>query len=185
MKKEELAHILRAASDIAQDPKILVIGSPSILASFTDEELPIEATRSIEADIAFFDDPDEEKSDRVDGAIGELSMFHETYGAYGQGASLSTAVLPSGWRERLVIFDDPLADPSRAVCLDPHDLVVSKLVAGRQKDYEFSRALIDAGLIQVGVVRARIDLLEAVHRRKVANWVDALETAYGPSPIAP
>ncbi|MFN8234238.1 MAG: hypothetical protein U0V56_12475 [Actinomycetota bacterium] len=31
---------------------------------------------SIEADIAFFDDADEEKSDKVDGSIGELSRFH-------------------------------------------------------------------------------------------------------------
>ena len=130
MKKSELAHILRAACSIADDPHILVIGSQAILGSFSEDELPSDATRSIEADIAFFDDPDERKSDAVDGGIGEESRFHETFGVYGQGVGISTATLPIGWEDRLVVFDDPEARPSEARCLDPHDLVVSKLVAG-------------------------------------------------------
>jgi hypothetical protein len=59
MKKSELAHILRAACSITGGPNILVIGSQSILASFSEDELPVEATRSIEADVAFVDDADE------------------------------------------------------------------------------------------------------------------------------
>ena len=65
---------------------------------------------------------------------------HESFGIYGQGVALSTAVLPSGWQDRLVAFVDPAADPSDARCLDPHDLVVSKLVAGREKDHDFARS---------------------------------------------
>jgi len=42
--------------------------------------LPTEATASMEVDVAFFDDLDEAKADAVDGAIGELSDFHETFG---------------------------------------------------------------------------------------------------------
>jgi len=91
MKQSELAHILRAACDVTEDPAILVIGSQAILASFNEEELPAEAVRSIEADVAFLDDPDEKKSDAIDGAIGEDSPFHETHGIYGQGVSISTA----------------------------------------------------------------------------------------------
>lgn len=179
MRRDQLAHILRAAGDVARDPEILVIGSQSILASFSDEELPEEATMSIEADIAFFDDADEEKSDKVDGSIGELSRFHETYGIYGQGVSLATAVLPQGWRERLVAFGDTGAAPSRAFCLDPHDLVVSKLVAGREKDYRFTRALIDAELIDPDVVRDRARLVDPAHRRRVTSWLDALARRSG------
>ncbi len=89
MKKSELAHILRAACEITGDPHILVIGSQSILGSFTEVELPSEATRSIEADVAFLDDSDETKSDMVDGGIGEQSKFHETFGVYGQGVGVS------------------------------------------------------------------------------------------------
>lgn len=173
MRREQLAHILRAACDVTDDPEMLVIGSQAILASFSDDQLPHEATMSVEADIAFFDDPEEEKSDKVDGAIGELSRFHEMYGIYGQGVSLATAVLPEGWRDRLVVFADAGAAPSRAVCLDPHDLVVSKLVAGREKDYRFARALIDAELVDPDVLRERAQQLEAPQRRKVTSWLDS------------
>lgn len=48
----------------------------------------------MEVDITFFHDPDDTKSDQVDGAIGELSAFHETYGYYAQGVSITTATLP-------------------------------------------------------------------------------------------
>lgn len=173
MRRSQLAHILRAACDITGDPAILVIGSQAILGTFTDEELPPDATRSIEADLAFFDDPDESKSDAVDGAIGELSSFHETYGVYGQGVGLATAMLPSGWRDRLVRFSDPEAEPSEAVCLDPHDLVVSKLVAGREKDFEFARALLAANLIDTRTLRDRAEQLDGVPaaKRRVIEWI--------------
>lgn len=173
MKKSQLAHILRAACSITGDPHILVIGSQSILGSFSEDELPSDATRSIEVDLAFLDDSDESKSDLVDGGIGEESEFHETFGVYGQGVGISTAVLPTGWQERLVAFDDPEAPPSEALCLDPHDLVVSKLVAGREKDYEFARALLEAGLVRANVLRARAELLSEIPgiKRRVIDWL--------------
>lgn len=96
MTREQLEHVLRAASAIAGEPDVLVIGSQSVLGSFADEDLPPEATSSIEADIAFLEDPADVKADQVDGVIGELSMFHETFGYYAQGVSVTTAVLPAG-----------------------------------------------------------------------------------------
>ncbi|MBP2383087.1 hypothetical protein JOF43_003076 [Brachybacterium sacelli] len=44
MKRQELAHILRAACDITGDKDILVIGSQSILGIFDEDELPPLAT---------------------------------------------------------------------------------------------------------------------------------------------
>ena len=35
------------------------------------------------------------------------------------------------------------------MCLDPHDLVLSKLVANREKDIEFADAVIAARLVEV------------------------------------
>ena len=103
MNREQLAHVLRAASSIVTDRRILVIGSQSILATYDEEELPVEATASIEVDLAFFDDDDEARADQVDGAIGELSQFHKTFGFYAQGVSVSTAALPNGWRDRVAL----------------------------------------------------------------------------------
>lgn len=96
MRREDLAHILRSAARITADADILVIGSHAILGTFDEDELPVEAWRLVEADVAFFNDPVDAKSDQVDGAIGEDSRFHSTYGFYGQGVSITTAVLAAG-----------------------------------------------------------------------------------------
>lgn len=72
MRREQLEHVVRAASAIVGERDVLVIGSQAILG-IADDRLPAEATTSIEADLAFFDDSADEKADRVDGAIGELS----------------------------------------------------------------------------------------------------------------
>jgi hypothetical protein len=161
VKRAQLEHVLRAAATIADDPDLLVIGSQAVLGSFADEQLPPEATTSIEADLAFFVDPGGAKSDLVDGAIGELSRFHESFGYYAQGVSVTTAVLPIGWQERTVVFAPSGAAPARARCLEPHDCVVAKLVAGREKDLAFARALLRGRLVDPTVLIDRVRLLPA------------------------
>lgn len=97
MRRIRLEHLLRAASTITGEHDVIVIGSQSILASHPDDVLPPEATGSIEADVAFLTDPGDVMADQVDGAIGELSPFHERFGYYAQGVSTSTAILrPAG-----------------------------------------------------------------------------------------
>ena len=174
MNREQLDHVLRAATDIVEDADILIIGSQAILATTNESELPIEATRSIEVDLAFFNDEDAERADAVDGAIGELSQFHETYGYYGQGVSLSTAVLPEDWLTELVELDPPTPG-SRVRALGPHDCVVSKLVANREKDRAFAKALIEAGIVDPHHLGERISLLphtiDEPRRRRMIDWV--------------
>ena len=170
MNRKQLAHILRAAARVTEDSEIIVLGSQAILGTYSEDVLPEEALRSMEADLAFRNDPDEQKSDRVDGAIGELSRFHSEFGYYGQGVSIDTAVLPAGWEQRVVRSGAP--DRNRAVFVDPHDLVVAKLVAGREKDFEFATALISTDLIAVETLLERVKLLDqpgAVINRVKAN----------------
>ena len=103
MKREDLEHIRRAASKIAGDPDVVVLGSQAILGSYHEADLPDAAFASQEADLAFWNDPGDTKSTTVDGAIGVDSRFHTSFGAYVDGVSLEhTATLPSGWRDRLV-----------------------------------------------------------------------------------
>jgi hypothetical protein len=111
----------------------------------------------------------------VDGALGEDSMFHSTFGYYAQGVSVSTAVLPTGWRDRLVVFAGESTQPGRGFCLDPHDLVISKLVAGRAKDFVFAAALLSARLIDPDTLLQRAALLPTVPavQRRVQDWVNA------------
>lgn len=106
MKRTECEHTIRAAGAVLGVNEVLVIGSQALHASVPGD-LPDEASRSVEADIAALEDVDGRLADLIDSAIGEVSMFHETFGYYAEGVVSSTAVLPSGWRERLVRFETP------------------------------------------------------------------------------
>ena len=176
MRREQLEHVLRAAAEIAGTRDIIVLGSQAILASVADDQLPLEATRSIEVDLAFIDDPDRTRADAVDGAIGELSAFHAEFGYYAHGVELPTARLPAGWRDRLVVLDTANTRPGRGLCMEPHDLVASKLAAWRAKDREYAGALIRRGLVDRSVLLERIRLLEGVPvsmERLISDWVEA------------
>ncbi len=157
MNRDQLDHVLRAASQIIGETDLLVVGSAAILGSFDERRLPLEATRSDEADLAPFDDPDGARSMSIEGALGQGSQFHETYGYYADGVDVTTAIAPDGWRERLVTYQTRASEPGRGLCLEPHDLAISKLVAGRQKDLEFVGALLDVGLLDAGILRVRLD----------------------------
>lgn len=165
MKREQFEHAIRAAGAVLGTRDVLVIGSQALHASVTGE-LPIEAERSVEVDVAAMQgDPDGTKADLIDGSIGEASMFHSTFGYYAQGVVQSTAQLPAGWRERLVRFETPATTGVVAWCLEPHDLWVSKAIAGREKDLEFCRALVERGLVQGERLRQRIAMMSGLDAR--------------------
>lgn len=88
------------------------------------------------------------------GAIGELSMFHQTHGYYVQGVGRDTAVLPEGSESRLVAVSGPNTNGRTGLCLDAHDLCLARLVAHREKDLTFVGALIEAGLIDPVILAA-------------------------------
>lgn len=164
MRRQDLAHILRAACDVTGDARVLVIGSQSILGTHDEDDLPALATASIEADIAFLDDPDRTKADAVEGAIGELSSFHQANGVYAEGVHIETAAyLPPGWRDRLISWSLSSSDPADPHFLEPHDLAIAKLGAGREKDREFVDALIHADLLDRDLLQQRCALLAAEH----------------------
>lgn len=172
MNRAQFEHTIRAAGAILGTHEVLVIGSQAIHASI-DAEFP-EAQRSIEVDVAALEDPDGSLADLIDGSIGELSVFQETYGYYAQGVTPQTAVLPAGWRKRLVPFRTPATDDVTALCLEPHDLWVSKAIAGRPKDREFCQALLDHQLVESGTLRARlanVPDLAVETRHRVEGWI--------------
>jgi len=170
MNKHQFEHTIRAAGAILNTERVLVIGSQAIHGSI-DFEFP-EAARSIEVDIASFDDPDGTRADLVDGSIGELSVFQETFGYYAQGVTPETAVLPGGWKKRLVAYLSPGTNGVTALCLEPHDLWISKAIAGRPKDREFCDALIERNLVEPRTLRRRLKLVDDL-QASVRKLVDA------------
>jgi hypothetical protein len=165
VKREQFEHAIRAAGAVLGVQEVLVIGSQALHASVAGE-LPPEASRSIEVDVAAMqDDADGRLADLIDGSIGEASMFHATFGYYAQGVVDTTAVLPAGWRERLVRFESPGTKGVVAWCLDPHDLWVSKAIAGRAKDLEFCRALVERNLVSGAALSDRLALVAGLDPR--------------------
>jgi hypothetical protein len=139
MKRHELEHILRAASAVTNQPDIVVIGSQALLGQFP--ALPPVLTVSMEADVFPKGRPD--LSIQIDGAIGERSLFHETFGYYAHGVDETTATLPPGWEERLIPIRNENTGGATGWCLEVHDLAVSKLVAGREKDLAYVQGLLE------------------------------------------
>ena len=172
MNRDAFDHAVRAAGAILGEDEILVIGSQALYGS-VDDQLPPEAERSVEADIAALDDPDDRKADLIDGAIGQASVFHESFGYYAQGVSKSTAVLPDGWQDRLRRYESPATNGVVAWCLEAHDLWLSKAAAMRPKDIEFCDALLRRAIVQPDTLRARLADLSGV-ADDVRERIDAL-----------
>jgi hypothetical protein len=165
VRREEFEHAIRAAGAVLGVQEVLVIGSQALHASVTGA-LPPEAARSVEVDVAVMrGDADGRMADLIDGSIGEASMFHATFGYYAQGVVETTAVLPTGWRERLVRFETSGTNGVVAWCLEPHDLWISKAVVGRPKDLEFCRALLDRALVRPARLRERLARVETLDPR--------------------
>jgi hypothetical protein len=179
MTRQQLEHVIRACATIADDDEIVIIGSQSILGQFPDA--PQELRISVEADVFPRNHP--ERWDLIDGSIGEGSPFHAAFGYYAQGVAEDTATLPAGWRDRLVPVHNPNTRGATGLCLEPHDLVISKYVAGREKDDHFVRAALEHRLVDPDVLRARLAVtpIDEARRTHIAARI-ARDAAPTPSP---
>lgn len=157
MTRKQLEHLLRAAAEIAADDEIVVIGSQAILGQFPDA--PASMRVSVEADLFPLNHP--ERADLIDGSIGELSPFHETFGYYAQGVAEETARLPKGWKDRLIIIQNENTRGVKGWCLEVHDLLVSKAIAGREKDVVFLADAARHGLARAEIMFERLASVEA------------------------
>jgi len=156
MQRSELEHVIRASGEIIADDEFIVIGSQAVLGQFPNA--PAKLLMSMEADIYPKNRP--ELAEQIDGAIGEGSHFHATYGYYAQGVGQETAVLPAGWKDRLVPVKNENTNDKTGLCLEVHDLAISKLIANRPKDADFVFALVRHEMISYGTLIQRISETE-------------------------
>jgi hypothetical protein len=113
---------------------------------------------SVEADLFPLHHP--ERAELIDGSIGELSPFHATFGYYAQGVGEETARLPQGWKERLVVVQSENTRGARGLCLEVHDLLVAKAIAGREKDLSFLREAAKHQMADAKVLFRRLSTVE-------------------------
>lgn len=168
MRREDLEHVIRAAGDIADDSEIVVIGSQAILAQFPTA--PAEVLESAEADV--FPRHHLERADDIDGNIGELSLFHETHGYYAHGVGPETVVAPRGWEDRLVKLNNPNTNDITGLCMEVHDLFLSKLAANRTKDRAYCHSLLRYRLVSPDILRERLHTMPVTQDRQRALSVE-------------
>lgn len=111
---------------------------------------------SIEADAFPSNHP--ERFELID-VIGEMSRFQETFGYYADPVQHDLPKLPTGWQDRLIAVPVEESAGVRGLCLEVHDLVVSKCVASREKDRELNRSAIRHGLVGRDVLLGRLDVV--------------------------
>jgi hypothetical protein len=165
MNREEFEHVVRAAASIVHD-QIVIVGSQAILGAFPTA--PSTLLRSQELDVYPREDPD--RAAEIDGAIGDGSMFHRTYGYYAHGVGPETVHAPAGWQGRLERVELPglrQRDGSAVGWyLEVHDLVLAKLVAGREHDIDFALEALRAGLVDLGRLERGLELMSTSDRER-------------------
>lgn len=156
MTRLQLEHVIRAAGTIADVEDLIVIGSQAILGEFPDA--PEELLVSNEADVYPTRHP--ERSDLIDSTIGEGSPFQKSFGYYAHGVGETTAILPRGWRERLILVSGENTRFVRGWCLRGTRFGYRQYAAGREKDRDFTHALATHRMVRRGLLEQRLTATE-------------------------
>lgn len=170
MKTPQLNHVLRAVDSITgSNHSFLLIGSQAILAHIDPDWFPeLEDSDALfvssEIDVAVLDGDEETRSEiatQIEGALGELSRFDQEFGYHADGVSIHTAILAKGWEKRLKPYFTEGLRADTFWALSYQDLLVSKLMAGREKDLEFVRCMCAAQPAHPGLADIQ-DLIESL-----------------------
>ncbi len=165
MTRQQPEHVIRAAGSITNERVILVLGSQSVLGS--TENASEKLLLSIEADVFPLKAPD--KTEPINGSIGEISQFHETFGYYGHGIAPESCPLPTGWEKRLSTLRNENTNGITGLCLGADDLPRSKLAAGRPKDLDFVTEMLATGIVTPNDVAKLIAELPKPEHRVAAQ----------------
>jgi hypothetical protein len=180
VNRDEFEHVLRSAANVVDD-EIVVAGSQAVLGQFPDA--PASLLRSHEVDVFPKNAP--ERAAEIDAAIGDGSRFHASFEYYAHGIGPETLIAPAGWESRLVRVELPAVAKKdrRAVgwCLEIHDLILSKLAAGRPHDLTFVLDALKAGLADLPQLRIGIDLMPPSYQDATRSRLEGLQNQLGKS----
>jgi hypothetical protein len=163
MRKSQVDHVLRAAREHSGEERFIIIGSQSLHGKHPDVVDAILVSREVDLFI-----PHKERLTELLNGVGEGSRFHETFGYYADPVGENTAILPKGWKGRLVNLPPGDTNGAKGLCLDPHDLAISKYIAGREKDRIFTAALARRGLLDRELLHKRLAQTQVDETRRAA-----------------
>jgi hypothetical protein len=109
-------------------------------------------------------------------SLGFGSDFHIEYGFFIDPVGPATAVLPPDWRTRAITVTIPDRGAS-GICPEAHDLAISKLARGEDKDLEFVAALLFHRMVRERIVEQRLESMPDLADDSRASVLKALKVA--------
>ncbi len=156
MKRWQFFDLIRRVSELTKITEPVIVGSHSLFA--VTDFVPEIVARSVEADF-LLGPHGHEMIEMVRDNLGHLSDFYEKHGYFADPLGMAVVTLAPGWQDRL----QPLKDDNGQVvakCLELHDLAVSKLIAGREKDLIFLCDLLDSRMILMEPLMKRAETIK-------------------------
>jgi hypothetical protein len=156
MRRRELQHVILEVGRRFNLKEVFIIGSAAILATMPE---PPEGALTMTRDVDIIPPGDDERlADQISFVLGEASPFDEEYGYHAQGVSFKTPTYaPRNWQSRTL---DLRIDVYVGRCMEPNDLALSKLGAGREKDLDFAQAAARLNLIDQEILLERLKTVQ-------------------------
>ena len=163
MRKSDLFELVRQIKSIAPEETPIIVGSQAVhvVTAF----LPEIVQQSIECDFLLASGKTETRVE-INKKLGVFSSYQIEHGFYADALGLATVVLPPNWRERLQSLKDENGNLI-AYAAEIHDIAVSKLIAGREKDFLFLKELFARELIDIDIFLERVRLVRAMPQSAV------------------
>jgi hypothetical protein len=154
VRKQNLFELTSEVRKITKDLPIIV-GSQAIFA-ITD--FPPEIVRkSVECDYLLQTKLAKLRSTLTE-KLGIFSNYQQEKGFFADILGLATVVLPTYWETRLVELKTEDGQ-ILAFCVEIHDVAVSKLMAGREKDFEFLQIAFQSDYLEISTFIERTKLI--------------------------
>jgi len=163
VRKSNLFELIREIKKLAPEETPIIVGSQAV---HTVTNFPPDIVQqSIECDFLFARGKSETRVE-INKKLGVFSPYQLEHGFYADALGLATVILPTGWRERLQSLEDE-NEKVVAFCAEIHDVAVSKLIAGREKDFLFLKEAFLREIIKIDIFIERIRLVKSMPQNSV------------------
>lgn len=159
MTRAELEHAIRTACSLLGTKEVFIVGSQSILGSYPNISGPMVKSKEVDV-LPILEGGHQVAANLINGNAGEGTQFVETHGFEIEGVVEGDLVLPPNWRERTIAICNENTNGCTGHCLEPYDMAVAKLAAGRAKDKIAIINLVKQGIIKTPVLTERVKTLE-------------------------
>jgi hypothetical protein len=163
VRKSDLFDLISAVNSLIRDELPIIVGSQAV---YLLTDLPPEILRqSIECDFLLTGGKSETRTE-INKKLGVFSQFQIEKGFYADALGLATVILPTGWQERIQNLKDENGNIIANVA-EIHDIAVSKLIAGREKDFVFLKEMFLREYILIETFLERAKLIKEMTQNEV------------------